>query len=46
MREHIYNRPEAGIYKREQESKKTGLHELDQESDQENKKENKISTKK
>ena len=32
---------EAGIYKRKQESKKTGKQELDQESDQENKKKKK-----
>ena len=29
---------EAGIYKRKQESKKTGKQEINQESDQENKK--------
>ena len=32
------SRPEVGIYKRKQESKKTRKQELDQESDQENKK--------
>ena len=34
----IFKRPESGIYKRKQKSKKTRKQELDQESDQEKKK--------